>query len=415
MRIDGLWRFEDRLDKQLRPVPFEVPPRTAEIAVALDYDRGGGAVLDLGLAGPEGFRGWSGSARPAFAVGPERATPGYLPGPITPGVWHVWLGLHRVPPEGVRYSLEIRTGERAERTAADAPPGARGAGAGLVRTAEQRPERRPPRDLPGLDGRRWFAGDLHTHTEHSDGALTVDELADLAYDAGLDFVAVTDHNTVSHHALLPAASERSGVLLIPGQEVTAELGHANVWGAGAWIDFRKPVAKWMQNAAKQGGLFCVNHPLAGDSAWRYPLTTQPSIAEVWHWTWRDRTWGEPLAWVRRHPAAVVPVGGSDFHAPGGTPAALGSPVTWVLAEECGVRAVLAGIERGATAVSAGLDGPLVLRLGDEIVADGADGLVLVRPDETRVLVRGDRRTFPAGLSGMYRLETWRNEVVALCG
>ena len=313
MRIDGLWRLEDRLAKTLRPVPFEVPAHTAEIAVTLDYDQGRGAVLDLGLAGPEGFRGWSGSARASFAVGPGLATPGYLPGPVAEGVWHVWLGLHRVPPEGVPYSLEIRTGGRPDRTAADAPPAARGAGPGTGRPAACRPERRPPRDLPGLDGRRWYAGDLHTHTEHSDGALTVDELADHAFDTGLDFVAVTDHNTVSHHPLLPGASERSGVLLIPGQEVTAELGHASVWGADTWIDFRKPAAKWMQSAAKHGGLFCVNHPLDSDRAWRHPLTTQPSIAEVWPSTWRDRARGGPLAWARRHPAAVVPVGGSDFH------------------------------------------------------------------------------------------------------
>jgi hypothetical protein len=173
----------------------------------------------------------------------------------------------------------------------------------------------------------------------------------------------------------------------------------------------------MKQAEKAGALFSVNHPLAGDCAWRHHLTTQPSIAEIWHWSWWDRTWGWPLAWMRRHPAAIIPVGGSDFHEPGGTPGTIGEPVTWVLAEECSVPALLAGIAAGHTAISATRTGPLLLRCGDEVVALDADGLVLVRPDETRVLIREDgtgRRSFPASQSGMYRLETWRNEVVALC-
>ncbi|GAA2028138.1 hypothetical protein GCM10009839_28940 [Catenulispora yoronensis] len=406
MRLDGVWWLEDRLRQQLRTVPFEVPPGTSGIEVRLEYDTSGGAVLDLGCAGPAGFRGWSGGARAEFRVGVARSTPGYLAGDIMPGEWAVWLGLHRVPPDGVRYSLEITLDDRVPEPVPD------------LSGADFNPPRRPPaRELPAVDGKRWFAGDLHAHSQHSDGALGIRALAWLAAEAGLDFLAVTDHNTISHYPFLEKRSAGSGVTLIPGQEVTTELGHANVWGAPKWIDFRRPASEWMKQADKAGALFSVNHPLAGDCAWRHHLTTQPSIAELWHWSWLDRSWGEPLAWARRHPAGVIPVGGSDFHAPGGTPAGLGEPVTWVLAEECSVPALLDGIRAGRTAVSASRTGPLLLRCGDELVASDADGLVLVRPDETRVVVRSDaagRRTFPASQTGMYRLETWRNEVVALC-
>ena len=58
-------------------------------------------------------------------------------------------------------------------------------------------------------------GDLHTHTVHSDGALTVDELARFAAESGLDFIAVTDHNTISHHRELPQAARRYGDHLDP--------------------------------------------------------------------------------------------------------------------------------------------------------------------------------------------------------
>jgi len=52
---------------------------------------------------------------------------------------------------------------------------------------------------------------------HSDGELTIDELAALAAAAGLDFLAITDHNTVSHHPYLPAAGRRAGWCCCPGR------------------------------------------------------------------------------------------------------------------------------------------------------------------------------------------------------
>ena len=74
---------------------------------------------------------------------------------------------------------------------------------------------------------------------HSDGALTVPQLARLAAEQGLDFLAITDHNTVSHHAELGRASARYGVTLIPGQEVTTDTGHAGALGDLGWVDFRR--------------------------------------------------------------------------------------------------------------------------------------------------------------------------------
>src|SRR5262249_57903939 len=79
-------------------------------------------------------------------------------------------------------------------------------------TANGRP---PPRDLPAQPGRRWLAGDLHTHTVHSDGGLTVPELALLAAGSGLDFLAITHHNTVSPHPQLPGARPTYGIPPLP--------------------------------------------------------------------------------------------------------------------------------------------------------------------------------------------------------
>src|SRR6202012_5216069 len=91
-------------------------------------------------------------------------------------------------------------------------------------------ERPPRRDLPASPGRRWLAGDLHSHTVHSDGAQTVPEVAALAAGRGLDFLAIPDHNTISHHAELPAAARRYGITLLPGQAGPTDGGHAGAAG-----------------------------------------------------------------------------------------------------------------------------------------------------------------------------------------
>ena len=58
----GRWTLEDRFASPWHYLPVEVPAGTAGLRVELDYDRAG-AILDLGCLGPDGFRGWSGSAR----------------------------------------------------------------------------------------------------------------------------------------------------------------------------------------------------------------------------------------------------------------------------------------------------------------------------------------------------------------
>jgi hypothetical protein len=317
--------------------------------------------------------------------------------------------------------------------------------------------RRPRRDLPAEPGLRWLACDFHAHTVHSDGTLTVPELAALAAARGLDVLAVTDHNTVSHHAELPAASLRYGVHLLPGQEITTDTGHANAFGALPWVDFRQDAAAWRAAVDYGDGLFSINHPLAADCGWLRPLPPArlhtPTLAEVWHWSWLDRHWNGPIAWWRAAGLRLVPIGGSDFHRPGAG-ADLGVPLTWVAvpsdiaaavrpgaqsrrpagasgsvpphATAPGARpgaqpdwvavtaAVLAGLAAGRTAVSSGLDGPVLLRLGDRVVACDAEGALLLAPDGRRRPVRSSLAEFPAMTGGHVLLDP-DGAVLALCG
>ncbi len=60
--------------------------------------------------------------------------------------------------------------------------------------------------------------DLHTHSIRSDGSDTPEELVELAVAAGLDVVALTDHDTVAGWDGAAAAGERLGIKVVLGIE-----------------------------------------------------------------------------------------------------------------------------------------------------------------------------------------------------
>ncbi|OGV62695.1 MAG: hypothetical protein A3K19_13605 [Lentisphaerae bacterium RIFOXYB12_FULL_65_16] len=62
----------------------------------------------------------------------------------------------------------------------------------------------------------WYKGNLHTHTTQSDGAATPDDMMACYRKAGYDFLALSDHNRLTRVTAAPA-----GLLLIPGEEVSA--------------------------------------------------------------------------------------------------------------------------------------------------------------------------------------------------
>jgi 3',5'-nucleoside bisphosphate phosphatase len=63
--------------------------------------------------------------------------------------------------------------------------------------------------------------DLHTHSSVSDGTETPGELVASAAAAGLDVVALTDHDTTAGWAEASDAARERGVALVPGTEVSA--------------------------------------------------------------------------------------------------------------------------------------------------------------------------------------------------
>ncbi|GAA1199036.1 hypothetical protein F4556_002635 [Kitasatospora gansuensis] len=66
--------------------------------------------------------------------------------------------------------------------------------------------------------------DLHAHSNASDGTDTPAELVANAVAAGLDVVALTDHDTVAGHAEAAEAVRGTGLTLVPGAELSCRVG-----------------------------------------------------------------------------------------------------------------------------------------------------------------------------------------------
>lgn len=364
------WPIERRLSgtltgfdyERLFERTFEVPAGTRRVEV--EYAVTGSAertVVDLGLRGPSGLRGWSGGAHRRVWVSALGASAGYLPGPVEAGTWAVVLGVPNIRAGRTdEYVLTVRLYDT------DLPPGPALAGRG-----------------PG-----WYAGDLHAHSAHSDGrarsrrgeriGTPPHRVFDAAVAAGLDFVALTDHNTASHwldvDRLQPYYDD---LLLLRGREITTYRGHANAIGEHSFSDFRlaSPEASptpVLQPIVAGGAFVSINHPALPDGemcmgcGWN--VTSPDVIAQVHGvevvngdlaegplagWTF----WAGLLSKGHR----LTAVGGSDEHAVD-DPAdrRVGRPTTVVQARELSEPAIVEGLKAGRTYVRVrGPDGPVL--------------------------------------------------------
>jgi len=82
---------------------------------------------------------------------------------------------------------------------------------------------------------RMVVADLHAHTTRSDGSLTLDTLPAVAAAAGVDAVAVTDHDRVQP-ALDGPVTTREGVTIVHGIELRVDAGGQRLDLLGYGVD-----------------------------------------------------------------------------------------------------------------------------------------------------------------------------------
>ena len=356
--------------------PFTVPADTWQIDVDMRYaGTDETPTFDIGVRGPAGIRGWSTERRDHIHIDRLSASYGYLPGPLEAGEWHVMLGVPYVP------------------------AGAQGQYAFTVRVSDRPDAPRPVlRSSPG-----WYAGDLHAHSGHSDGyhadyfgrrvPVSMSELAAAASANHLDFLAVTDHNTVSHWIDVDRTqAETPDLLLLHAREITTYRGHFNAIGERRFTDFRltaeRPMRALLADAAADGSFVSINHPWVPNDEWcagcgwsdRDAGTVgQAAGVEVLNGSSPPRP-GSPGDWPGwrfwadqlNRGLHVVAVGGSDAHDPAGGRPAVGQPTTVVWASALSEDAITAGLKSGRVFVRTIFDGfvDLVATNGREIVPMG---------------------------------------------
>ena len=329
-------------------LPVDVPHGVSQIDVSYTYDRPTvppgirGNACDIGMFGPEGFqlgnthgfRGWSGGFRTSFSISASDATPGYIPGPITPGTWHVILGPYTVAPQGLNYQVTI--------TLTFGQPG-----------QPFQPNPAPTSAPAKQRGRAWYRGDSHLHTVYSDGQRTPDQLVADARAAGLDFIVSTDHNT-SSSTLQWGAHATDDLLILNGEEVTTRSGHWPAIGIppAHWIDWRYRASnpnefrRFVDEVHGLGGLVTAAHPFANcfgcTFEFRYEIA---DLVEVWNgpWTTDDQQTVDHWDGLLRAGRWIPAIGDSDAHNPGQIVAL---PHTVVLADSLERGALLRGLKAG---------------------------------------------------------------------
>lgn len=356
-----------------RAAPFAVPPGVARITVEFDYNgKEQKSVIDLGLLGPDGtLRGWSGGNKRVFTVSGVDATPSYQPTQTVAGEWALLLG---VP--------NMRSGATADYTAR----------VWLSRSLHAANEPALLR-APLATGTRWYRGDLHAHTGHSDGSCasaagTREKVpcplfltAQAARARKLDFLAITEHNTVSHaNAIRELQPWLDDLLLMPARELTTFHGHANLFGTMAPLDFRKAAAGkpgldgMLNAAAALGGVLSLNHPVrpSGEQCmgcgWEQETDMRLVHAmEVVNGPDAGTQWSGIPFWTAQlqRGLRITAIGGSDNHRPdqkdrGG--GALGSPTTVVYAPELSQLALLNAVRAGHVFIDVTGSGERVLEL-----------------------------------------------------
>ncbi|MGN0448542.1 MAG: CehA/McbA family metallohydrolase [Acutalibacteraceae bacterium] len=328
-------------------IGFTVPKDVVKITVSYDYNRGAKGIMgdlhptntvDIGLEDADGrFLGWSGSAHRSIYVGEFGSTHGYFSQPIKAGEWKIIVGAYHVLGESVEVKYTIDFEYRKE---------------------------------------QLLFGDLHVHSDASDGKFDIHTLGKMAQKKKLDFIAVANHNNFAENFNLPNID---AVTFIKAVEWTHYKGHVNFFGVAAPFgnsfisNSFDETERLIAEAKNLGALISVNHPKCRICPYKWDNFDCFDMMEVWNGPMRPSNIDAINLWTGflkqgRH---IPIVGGSDYHRPHSF-AHLGNPVTAVYTSSRKAEDILKSLREGHAFVTSSVDGVrLKLEYGETVMGGKA--------------------------------------------
>lgn len=382
------YKFNGKLDqpdvKTFVPHSFEVPEGTTNIHIDFDFSPryATGRIhrnqIDLSLNDPDGIRGlWCIVKPEGCDINGVASTPGFGSWPVQAGTWTVFVNVHRImPSDEVNYDLTV--------TLSDDPV--------TATVTEYDDSRKVAHEEAG-----WYRGDLHAHTIHSDGRWDIPEFTAFMRGLGLDFVSLSDHNTVTGLKQHRSQTE-DGFLAMGGMELSTFNGHMLALGSSHWYEWRlniedgMDVNRIMKQVIDQGDMLIIAHPMAPDEPfcsgcmWMFN-DARPGVAlgvEIWNGFWHrfnEEGLQQYYVWLNLGNRLVM-TSGTDIHgAPDPTMASeyrVGFNV--VYAESLSEASILEAVRKGHSYISAG---PTLL-----LTAENANGDSVMCGDD----ITGERIT-----------------------
>ena len=362
--------FTRRIDKSEEGlylyIPFEVIADAESFTIAYSYTRhlmtdiGGGKtareeinIVDLALENlSHSLVGASGSERSEITIHEDHATPGYVGTRIEPGQWYIVLGAYHIQADGCPVEITITQHMKC----------------GML-----------------------LRGDCHTHSVHSDGWYTVDEVIDRAKLSRLDYLFLTDHNSMASNAFIRSSPQ---LTVLPGVEVTYYDGHYNLFGLARPIksyvaNSREEVLAIMREGRANGALSSINHPMNSSCGWKYGLgeDVPADMVEIWNGPFTPYNqrnidlWHRQLCEGRTLPA----IGGSDCHRER-LFRVIGSPATFLYARSRNGSDILDAMKKGHAFVGMEPEAPeIFMQMGQAEMGDTYTGN---HPAPLRLALRG---------------------------
>ncbi len=142
-----------------------------------------------------------------------------------------------------------------------------------------------------------YVGVIHVHSTYSDGSRPIPEIAEIAGEVNLDYILMTDHNT-----LKPRRDGLEGwykdVLVGIGYEIndTNDINHYLAFGLEKEVDDSADPTVYVEQVQKAGGFGFIAHPFEKRSAMKkYP---------AYPWTWWEsgcfsgiEIWNQMSEWL----------------------------------------------------------------------------------------------------------------------